>query len=78
MRRQLKGRVDRSRASGGSQEESNLEACKRLIKRQSNWLNGFRRRSGPPQLRRLSLEESWRRHYQLYLRRCEEEAGIER
>jgi hypothetical protein len=29
-------------------------------------------------LRRLSLEESWRRHYQLYLRTCEQEVGIER
>jgi hypothetical protein len=29
-------------------------------------------------LRRLSLKESWRRHYQLYLPMCEQEAGIER
>ena len=29
-------------------------------------------------LRRLSLEESWRRHYQLYLPMCEQGAGIER
>jgi hypothetical protein len=29
-------------------------------------------------LRRLSLEESWRRHYQLYLPMYEQEAGIER
>jgi hypothetical protein len=28
-------------------------------------------------LRRFSLEESWRRHYQFYLRTCEQ-AGIER
>jgi cyclopropane fatty-acyl-phospholipid synthase-like methyltransferase len=29
-------------------------------------------------LRRLSLEESWRRNYQLYLQMCEQEAELER
>jgi hypothetical protein len=29
-------------------------------------------------LRRLSLEESQRRHYQLYPQMCEQEAGLER
>jgi hypothetical protein len=29
-------------------------------------------------LRGLSTIESWRRHHQLYLQMCEQEAGIER
>ena len=29
-------------------------------------------------LRRLSLEESWRRHYRRCLSTCKQEAGIER